>query len=62
MKVTIERIALWLVLIGALNWGLVALGFNLVSWITNLIMLPVLANVIYILIGISAIIVFIKER
>lgn len=48
--------AKWLVLIGALNLGLVAFGFNLVSWVTGFI--PVvgstLEKILYAAIGISA--------
>lgn len=50
----IEKIALWLTIIGGLNWGLVGLlDFNLVGAIFG--NLSILARVIYILVGLSAI-------
>lgn len=47
--------AFTLVIIGGLNWGLVGLfgGFNLVKAILGSI--PILENIIYILVGLSAI-------
>jgi len=56
----IDKLSFIFVLIGALNWGLLGLlNFNLVSVIFGGI--PLLARVIYILVGLSAvnIIVFI---
>ncbi|MBU3187377.1 DUF378 domain-containing protein [Clostridium estertheticum] len=56
----IDKLSFILVLIGALNWGLLGLlNFNLVSAIFGAI--PFLARFIYILVGLSAvnIIVFI---
>ncbi|MCB2292136.1 DUF378 domain-containing protein [Clostridium algoriphilum] len=56
----IDKLSFVLVLIGALNWGLLGLlNFNLVNVIFGGI--PFLARVIYILVGLSAvnIIVFI---
>lgn len=50
---TVEWLALVLVVIGGLNWGLVgAFNFNLVSAIFGA---SVLANIIYVLVGLSAI-------
>ena len=47
-------IALILLLIGGLNWGLVGLfSFNLVSWMFQKIM--ILARIVYILVALSAI-------
>lgn len=42
-----------LVVVGALNWGLVALGYNLVNLILGSV--PVLENIVYGLVGIAAI-------
>jgi len=52
-----DRIAEWLVALGALNWGLVGLfGFNLVEWI-----LPAMwAKIIYIVIGILGVFVIVR--
>jgi uncharacterized membrane protein YuzA (DUF378 family) len=52
---TLTKVAVVLANIGAINWGLVAMKFNLVEWLANLISLPVLATVIYALVGLSGI-------
>ncbi len=50
----LSKIALWLVIIGGLNWGLVgAFDFNLVSLIFG--DMSILARIVYILVGLSAI-------
>ena len=50
-------IALILLLIGGINWGLIGLfRFNLVGWAFSF--LPMLANVVYILVGLAGIPVF----
>jgi uncharacterized protein len=49
----LDKVALALVIIGGLNWGLVgALNFDLVQTIFSF--MPILANVIYIVVGLSA--------
>jgi uncharacterized membrane protein YuzA (DUF378 family) len=50
-KNTLDLIALVLVIIGGLNWGLVAFGFNLVESILGA---GTIAKVIYGLVGLSA--------
>ncbi len=50
---TLDTIALVLVIIGGLNWLLVALGFNLVTAIFGSV--AWLVALIYILVGLSAI-------
>ena len=50
-------VALILVVIGGLNWGLVALGFNLVDAIFGVG--SILAKIIYGLVGISALVVLV---
>ena len=51
MKI-IDKIALALVIIGAINWGLVGIfNFNLVDTIFG--MVSILSRIIYILVGIS---------
>jgi len=53
MKSVLDMIAMILVLIGGLNWGLVgAFGFNLVDAIFGS---GIVTQIIYILVGISAI-------
>lgn len=49
----IEKIALWLAIIGGLNWGLVGLfDFNLVAAIFG--GMSLLTRIIYILVGLAA--------
>lgn len=50
----IDWIALILVIVGGLNWGLVgAAKFNLVEFIFGFA--PILVNIVYIIVGIAAI-------
>jgi len=52
-KSVIDWIALVLVIIGGLNWGLVGLfGLDLVQWLLGSI--AILAKIVYILVGLSA--------
>ena len=52
----IDKIALALAIIGALNWGLVgAFNFNLVTFLFGSI--SYLSQIIYVLVGIAAIVV-----
>lgn len=52
---TIQKIALALTIIGALNWGLIGLfDFNLVAMITG--NMDAISNIIYILVGIAGIV------
>lgn len=54
MKLNIvDIVALVLVVVGGLNWLLVALGFNLVTMILGTI--PTLVTVVYVLVGVAAI-------
>lgn len=57
---TLTKVAVILANIGAINWGLVAVNFNLVEWLANLVSLPILATVIYALVGISGIYCLVK--
>lgn len=55
---TINMIAMILVLVGALNWGLVGgFGFDLVQWVNDKVSkkTDTLARVVYILVGLSAV-------
>lgn len=56
---TIATIAWWLVVIGALNWGLTALGFNLVDTIFGVG--STLSMVIYALVGLSGVYVLLEK-
>lgn len=50
----LSKIAFWLTIIGALNWGLVGVfNFNLVNLIFG--DMSILARMIYILVGLSAV-------
>lgn len=54
---TLHIVAFSLVVVGALNWGLIALlGFNLVSAIVG--SWPSLEKLVYILVGVSAVYIF----
>lgn len=50
---SLHKIAYILVIVGALNWGLVAFDFNLVSMLVG--SWPTVEMLVYILVGISAI-------
>ena len=50
---TVHVIAFILLVIGGLNWGLVALGYNLVNMLLG--SWPMLEKVVYLLVGLSAI-------
>ena len=53
----VHMVALVLVLVGALNWGLVGLfGFNLVNYLLG--SWPTAERVVYVLVGLSAILKF----
>ena len=49
---TIETIAMALLVIGGLNWGLTALGYNIVAMLLGTI--PLLEKAVYLLVGLSA--------
>ncbi len=57
---TVDTVAKWLVVIGGLNWGLVGVGsfaganLNVVGMILGGIAGGVLANIVYVLVGLSA--------
>ncbi|MDP3882712.1 MAG: DUF378 domain-containing protein [Candidatus Staskawiczbacteria bacterium] len=50
---TVDMVALVLVIVGGINWGLVAFDFNLVEVILG--SLPWLVTLVYALVGLSAI-------
>ena len=60
-KPLIKKIAMILVLIGALNWGLVGVGlffgsnYDLVDYIAYTLGIDMLAMVVYVLVGLSGI-------
>jgi len=57
----VDWIAIVLLIIGGLNWGLVGiLKFNLVSFLFSGI--PILMNIVYILVGVAAIYAIIRIK
>lgn len=56
---TLGTIAWWLVVIGALNWGLVAMNMNLVSMIFGSV--PALETLVYALVGLSGVWVLLER-
>lgn len=54
-KLNLKRSTDWLVIIGALNWGLTVLNFNVVEWLSGLLNMPQLTTLLYSLIGIAAV-------
>lgn len=60
-KKTLHIVAFTLLAVGGLNWGLVGLlGFNLVE--TVLSFAPSLVKIVYILVGVSAVWVFVTHK
>ena len=53
-KRTLYLLAKWLVLIGALNWGLTLFGFNLVGTVVTLSTFAWMATIVYGAIGVSS--------
>jgi len=51
----LDLFASWLLIIGGLNWGLEAFNWNLVGWLADLINFPGLRNIVYAMVGASAI-------
>lgn len=57
---TVDTVSKWLVVIGGLNWGLVGVGsfagtnLNVVQMILGGVAGGVLANIVYVLVGLSA--------
>ena len=47
------KLAWWLVVLGAINWGLDALNFNLVTMVFG--QWPQLVTIIYLLVGVSGV-------
>jgi uncharacterized membrane protein YuzA (DUF378 family) len=47
----LSQISWWLMVIGALNWGLTAFGMNLVNMLVG--SMPAVEMVVYVLVGLS---------
>ena len=55
MQKRLHIIAVTLVIIGGLNWGIVGgFKFDLVKWISSVMNLPILSRIIYSLVGLAA--------
>lgn len=55
MKI-LHMVTFTLVIVGAVNWGLVGLGYNLVNTILGAVGLASLENIVYILVGASGVV------
>jgi len=51
MKADLNTITMWLVVIGAINWGTTELGYDLVAMLLGSV--PMLASLVYYLVGLS---------
>jgi len=51
MKTDLNTITMWLVVVGALNWGLTAMNFNLVEKLLSAV--PYGVSIVYYLVGLS---------
>lgn len=56
----LHMVAFILVIVGGLNWGLTALGFNVVNMIVG--SWPVVEQVVYLLVGLSAIYLAVSHK
>ncbi len=57
----IKKIAVALVVIGGLNWGLFAFGYNLVEMLLGTVAGGAIATVVYVLVALSALYVAYDE-
>lgn len=53
-------IVFWVVVVGAINWGLTALGFNLVNMLLGSV--PTVEKIVYIAIGVCGVILALNHR
>jgi uncharacterized membrane protein YuzA (DUF378 family) len=52
----LSALALFVCAIGAINWGLIgAVNFNLVFWLAELVKLPILERIVYIIVGLAGV-------
>ncbi len=56
----LHMVSFILLIIGGLNWGLTALGWNVVNMILGGV--PALENLVYILVGLAAIVEIFKHK
>lgn len=58
---SVHMVAAWLLWIGGINWGLVGLlNFNLINTILGSV--PVLERIVYVLVGVSALMMCLMKR
>jgi uncharacterized membrane protein YuzA (DUF378 family) len=55
MQRRLNPLALWLVTVGAVNWGLSVLGYNVVEMLASAINMPLVATVVYSAVGIAGV-------
>ena len=55
MNETLDMWAKVLLVLGGLNWGLTLFSFNLVTWLSTLVDLPMLETILYLGIGLGAV-------
>lgn len=53
-------IVFWIVVVGAINWGLTALGFNIVNMLLGTV--PTIEKLVYIIIGVCGVILAINHK
>ncbi len=53
-------IVFWVVVMGAINWGLTALGLNVVNMLLGSV--PTLEKIVYIVIGVCGVILAVNHR
>ena len=56
----LHKLAYVLLIIGGLNWGLTGLGWNVVNMVLG--SLPTVENLVYILVGLSAIVEIVTHK
>lgn len=49
----LHMVAFWLVIVGGLNWGLTAFGWNVVNMLLG--SMPQVEMIVYVLVGLSAV-------
>jgi len=53
-------IVFWVAVIGAINWGLTALGFNVVNMLLGAY--PMVEKIVYLLIGVCGVILLLNNK
>jgi uncharacterized membrane protein YuzA (DUF378 family) len=53
-------VVFWIVVVGAINWGLTAVGFNVVNMLLGSV--PMLEKIVYLVIGVCGVILAINNK